>query len=96
MENLVQNAVLIEKEIISNLSFKKAPISHTQSPELLQKLHEAMRLGNNFRGKVAIIFQDDDGLKRVETTIWATGAKYICLKGGTWLPISHVVDVKMI
>jgi hypothetical protein len=44
---------------------------------------------------VVIIFGDDEGYKRVETTIWAVGAKYICLKGGMWLPVSRIVDVKM-
>ncbi len=43
-----------------------------------------------------IEFEDDEGLKAVETTIWATGQKYICLKGGVWLPISRIREVKII
>jgi hypothetical protein len=43
---------------------------------------------------VSIYFHDDEGPKRVETTIWATGSKYICLKGGVWIPIDHIVEVK--
>jgi hypothetical protein len=45
---------------------------------------------------VVIIFGDDEGYKRLETTIWAVGAKYICLKGVMWLPVSRIADVKMI
>ncbi len=95
METATNHPVLIEKERIPELSFK-VPVTIEQSKDLESKLLEAMKLGNLHHGKVAIIFRDDEGLKRVETTIWATGAKYICLKGGMWLPVSRIVDVKVI
>jgi hypothetical protein len=94
METATNNPVLIEKERIPELSFK-VPVAVEQSKDLESKLLDAMKLGNLHQGKVAIIFRDDEGLKRVETTIWATGAKYICLKGGLWLPVSRIVDVKV-
>lgn len=94
METATNNPVLIEKERIPELSFK-VPVAIEQSKDLESKLMDAMKLGNLHQGKVAIIFRDDEGLKRVETTIWATGAKYICLKGGLWLPVSRIVDVKV-
>lgn len=85
--------VLVEKEIIQNLSFKiKKKID--QHPNLEEQIKSATRLGNAFHGKVSIIFEDDEGLKRVDTTIWAYGSKYICLKGGIWLPIDHIVEIK--
>ncbi|MDX1348691.1 MAG: hypothetical protein R3279_00515 [Putridiphycobacter sp.] len=89
------SATLIEKEQIPQLKFKNA-VDIEQSPELMTKLMEATRLGNIHHGKIRIEFMDDDGLKSVETTIWATGAKYICLKGGIWLPISRIVNIKNI
>jgi len=93
-ETLEQTAKLIEKEIIPNLTFKeRTPVN--QEDGLMDKLLEATKLGNLHRGKVAIYFRDDEGLKRVETTIWATGLKYICLKGGVWLPISSIEKVVM-
>jgi ribosomal protein L37AE/L43A len=52
-----------------------------------------MILGNTHRGKVEIIFCDDDGLKKVHTTIWAKGEQFITLKGGAWIPISKIVDI---
>jgi hypothetical protein len=85
--------VLIEKELVKELSFKE-PIAIKQEPDILKKLEEATRLGNGYRTKVGIIFQDDEGLKRVNTTIWATGQKFICLKGGMWIPIDHIVELK--
>lgn len=87
--------VLIEKETIPNLKFKKE-IQLEQQPDLKKRLVDATSLGNLHRGKIAIIFADDDGLKRVETTIWATGAKYICLKGGVWLPINRIKEVRFL
>jgi len=86
---------LIEKELIPKLNFKKL-LEFEQSPELKSKLIEATRLGNSYKGKMRIEFMDDAGKKAVETTIWATGAKFICLKGGVWLPISRILKISMI
>jgi len=87
--------VLIDKEVIPNLKFKNL-ISDFKNSELKRKLIEATRLGNSYKGKMRIEFEDDEGLKAVETTIWATGQKYICLKGGVWLPISRIRNIKTI
>jgi hypothetical protein len=87
--------VLIEKESIPSLNFKEDIKVHQQS-DLMSRLEEATKLGNLHQGKIAIIFQADEGLKRVETTIWATGAKYICLKGGLWLPIHRISEIKFL
>lgn len=87
--------VLIDKEVIPNLKFKNL-ISDFQNSELKRKLIEATRLGNSYKGKMRIEFEDDECLKAVETTIWATGQKYICLKGGVWLPISRIRNIKTI
>lgn len=84
--------VAIEKELISELKFSnKTKVA--QQEQLIEQLIEATRLGNTHHGKVGIIFEDDEGLKRVDTTIWSTGAKYICLKGGVWLPIDRIYQV---
>lgn len=84
---------VIEKERVKDLSFK-LPIKFKQEPDIMRQLEEATRLGNGYHTKVGIIFHDDDGLKRINTTIWATGQKYICLKGGMWIPIDHIVELK--
>jgi hypothetical protein len=85
--------VTVEKEIVKDLSFKQA-VEFEQQSDIRTKLEEATRLGNGYHHKVGIIFQDDEGLKRINTTIWATGQKYICLKGGMWIPIDHIVELK--
>ena len=88
--NVAQSTVkLVEKEAIPQLRFKKH-VNIAQEEGLMKKLLEATKLGNLHHGKVTIYFFDDEGPKAVSTTIWATGLKYICLKGGVWLPIANI------
>lgn len=84
--------VVIEKELIPNLKFKNK-VKILQQEGLFEKLTEATRLGNIHHSKVGIVFSDDEGLKRVDTTIWSTGKQYICLKGGVWLPINRIKQI---
>lgn len=90
---ITSKPTLIEKEIISSLSFD-SDLKVEQHPKLSDQIKKATKLGNSYRRKVSILFIDDAGLKRVDTTIWANGAKFICLKGGVWIPISHIVEVR--
>jgi hypothetical protein len=83
----------IEKEVVPNLSFQ-SETKFKQHPELMQQIEQAALLGNGYKTKVSIYFYTDKGLKRVHTTIWAAGLKYICLKGGVWIPISSIVEIK--
>ena len=85
--------ILIEKELIQSLTFNEQQ-SVEQHPNLKKQIEKATRLGNTYRSKVSILFKDDSGTKRVDTTIWASGAKYICLKGGVWLPIDRIIEIK--
>jgi hypothetical protein len=87
-------AQLIQKEEISSLSFTN-PIKISQHPDLIHQIEQATILGNTHHSKVTIYFHDDSSLKKVETTIWAAGSKFICLKGGVWIPISRLVEIKM-
>jgi hypothetical protein len=89
----VSEVQTIEKELVPTLSFHGEK-SIQQHPELRAQLEQATRLGNGYHTKVSIYFHDDEGLKRVETTIWATGTNYICLKGGVWIPIARIQEVK--
>ncbi len=87
-------AQLIEKEIIPSLTFHdKTPVK--QHPQIMDQIEKATVLGNAHRTKVSIYFQDDQAVRKVETTIWAAGTKFICLKGGIWIPISRILEVKI-
>jgi len=89
------STTLIEKESIPKLSFPKQSIVETkkQLDLLKRKLRRSMILGNVHRTKMRIIFQDEDGVKEVQTTIWAVGDKNIVLKRGVIIPIHRLVDV---
>ena len=86
-------ATLIQKEEIPNLTFfNKTKVE--QHPDILRQIEQATILGNAHRTKVSIYFKDDENVKKVETTIWAAGTKFICLKGGIWIPISRLIEIK--
>ena len=89
------NPTLVEKEAIANFLFKNN-VSFKQHPELLKKLRDATGLGNLSKVKFHIDFYSDSGPKSVQTTIWATGNKFICLKGGLWIPIAKIIDIRYI
>ena len=89
---MVQEIELIQKETIVDCKFLN-DIQLSQKENLLQQIKNATILGNSHRTKVTIIFQDDVGIKRVDTTIWASGAKFICLKGGLWIPINRIIEI---
>jgi uncharacterized protein (UPF0248 family) len=94
MEN-ISTPVIIAKETISGLRFPAEELKRTKEEraELLNKLKMATTLGNIDQSKCRIIFRDDEGLKVVETTIWATGEKNIVLKHGMTIPIHRIVDI---
>ena len=89
---MVQEIELVQKETIVDCKFLN-DIQLNQQENLLQQIKDATILGNSHRTKVTIIFQDDTGIKRVDTTIWASGAKFICLKGGLWIPINRIIEI---
>lgn len=88
---------LIEKEAISALHFPTTPIANRpiEIKALKRKLDKAMILGNAHHNKIRILFEDDQGLKEVRTTIWASGENYIVLKQGVTIPIHRIRDVRL-
>ncbi|HQV76512.1 MAG: hypothetical protein KBA60_12460 [Flavobacteriales bacterium] len=90
------NATVVQKERIPSLRFPRQALMLTD-PEragIMAMMERATRLGNTHHGKCRILFQDDEGLKAVETTIWTFDAENIVLKYGTTIPVSRVVSVE--
>lgn len=85
----------VNKESVAESTFHQ-PLRAKKAKNLDQKIADALLLGNGYHTKVSIRFQDDQGVKEMRTTIWASGSKFICLKGGLWLPISHIIDIQLI
>jgi hypothetical protein len=92
---LLKKATLVAKEEVGDLNFPKEEVIDNleQRKELLAKMEKALKLGNAYHGKVKILFEDDKGLKTVETTIWGVTDKNILLKKTTILPIRRIHDV---
>lgn len=86
---------LIPKEQVAMLRFPAAEVlqSEEEKKKLYEKLKQATILGNIDHSKIRITFEDDQGRKMIETTIWATGEKNIVLKHGMTIPIRRIVDV---
>ena len=91
-----KTAALVAKEEISLFTFPMSDviIDDKRRAERLKRIITGMKLGNNHKRKVKILFEDIDGLKRVETTIWGTTEKNIILKRGTLIPINRIHEIK--
>jgi hypothetical protein len=85
------------KEQIPTLSFPRQPLQleDEERSQLHRTIERAMRLGNNEHGKCRILFEDSEGLKYVETTIWSADADRIVLKYGMHIPIARIRAIEM-
>ncbi len=92
MTKTVSTVNTVEKEAIEKLDFPAQDVLllRERVEERRSEVEKAMRLGNMFKGKVKIVFEDSEGLKMVETTIWSLTDKNVVLKNGILLPIHRV------
>ncbi len=98
MENLTnttQKPVKIEKEKIANLTFPDTEVLTTADAKKIRtaSLDRAMKLGNIEHNKIKIIFEDTEGVKTVETTVWGVTDKRVILKQGVTIPIHRIYEV---
>lgn len=89
------NIKVIEKEQIKFLKFPKGDVLKEikAKQNRFVDLKRALSLGNLEHEKVRITFQDDSGLKRVDTTIWGVTDKSVILKKSTIIPLARIVSV---
>ena len=93
---VLKTATLVAKEDISQLKFPKENVltDKDSQKELKAKIDKGLKLGNALKGKVKILFEDAEGMKTVETTIWGVTDTNILLKKTTTIPIRRIYDVK--
>ena len=91
----ISNIQIVEKEQIQFLNFPKGEVLNKKNDKANRSvnLQRALYLGNLEQEKVIIVFLDDTGLKRVETTIWAVTDKSVILKKSTIIPLVRIVSV---
>ncbi|MFD2564006.1 hypothetical protein [Aquimarina rubra] len=85
----------IEKEQIKHLHFphKEVLSDKKAKRDRYLKLVRGLSLGNLEHLKVKIIFADDEGSKKVETTIWGITDKSVILKQSTIIPVERIISV---
>jgi len=88
----------IEKEKMIGLWFPEWEVLQTESKrrERAEALHRATHLGNLEKQKVHIYFEDEGGIKKVHTTIWAITERKIILKAGLSIPIHRIHSVELV
>lgn len=86
----------IEKENISDLKFPETEVLKSKEDILTRarNLERALKLGNLQHSKIKIVFEDTQGIKQVDTTIWGVTDKRIILKRGVLIPIHCIHELK--
>lgn len=90
-------AVAIEKEQISGFKFPDTDVLIDKESMKIRSLNleRALKLGNLEHNKIKIVFEDSEGIKQVETTVWGVTDKRVILKQGVVIPIHRILDVKV-
>ena len=57
---------IIEKEAIHDLTFPHKDLNNIEKKALLDECEKAMKLGNGYKSKCKIYFEDNEGIKMVE------------------------------
>lgn len=95
MTNTTPTPVLIEKENISGLKFPDMDVLTSKDEVKMRftNLERALKLGNLEHNKIKIIFEDSEGIKQVNTTVWGVTDKRVILKQGVVIPIQRIHEV---
>jgi hypothetical protein len=93
----LNSATPIEKEKISGLKFPEMDVlaNGEDMKTRTLNLERALKLGNLEHNKIKIVFEDTEGVKQVETTVWGVTDKRVILKKGVVIPIHRIHDVKV-
>ena len=87
--------IIIEKEEVEGLHFPDSDVlkSLEEINRRSSELQRAMLLGNNYKGKVKIVFEDSISIKQVETTVWGFTDKRVILKKELLIPIHRIFEI---
>lgn len=85
----------VKKEDISGLKFPEEEVLRTKDDIKIRmaNLDRALKLGNLEHNKIKIIFEDSEGIKQVETTVWGVTDNRIILKQGIVIPIMRIHEI---
>lgn len=83
---------IVNKEDVPKYHFVTYDVleNETERKQRRDELDKAMLLGNTEHVKIKIFFMTMEGLKEVETTVWAATDQNVVLKGGVSVPIHAI------
>ena len=86
----------VEKESIRGLKFPANDVLTSKDGISIRNsnLERALKLGNLEHNKIKIVFEDSEGMKQVETTVWGVTDKRVILKQGVLIPIHRIHEIK--
>ena len=86
----------IVKESIRGLKFPDNDVLVSQDEIKIRyaNLERALKLGNLEHNKIKIVFEDSEGIKQVETTVWGVTDKRVILKQGLLIPIHRIHEIR--
>ncbi|MGB3948840.1 MAG: hypothetical protein WBM13_12710 [Bacteroidia bacterium] len=92
----ISKPTLVEKESIRDLKFPENEVLTSKDAIRLREadLERALKLGNLEHNKIKIVFEDSEGVKQVETTVWGVTDKRVILKQGVLIPIHRIHEIK--
>jgi uncharacterized protein (UPF0248 family) len=92
----ISKPTLVEKESIRDLKFPENEVLTSKDAIRLREadLERALKLGNLEHNKIKIVFEDAEGVKQVETTVWGVTDKRVILKQGVLIPIHRIHEIK--
>lgn len=91
----VAAAPIISKEDVARLQFPANEVlSNSEMIEKRKKnLEQSVVLGNTYKGKTRIVFEDNESVRQIETHIWGLTDKRVILKQGIVIPIHRIHEV---
>ena len=87
----------IDKSLIADLKFSPEEVLKDVEARSKRnwKLDRALRVGNNYKTHVNLIFQDiNEKVYSTELTVWAVTEQQVVLKGTLMVPITSVIDIE--
>ena len=96
--NATHQFEIINKEDVPKYHFVSYDVLDHEDERVHRKseLEKAMILGNSSHVKIKIFFMTEEGLKEVETTVWAATTESISLKGGVHIPIHAISRIDFV
>ena len=80
------------REDLVNINFLRNSLGYGLQTK--KTLERAVKLGNNSKQKVVIVFQTTNGTLSTRTTIWMVGKEYVLVKGNIAIPIDSRGSIK--